>query len=242
MLNKKSRKLKNLRKLYEEERKLWEELPYTKKKVSPIFWGTLVVLEAKRSYASRMDGLAEAVKTASPDLEFSSEELRKCNIRIYDYDEDIFGSDGYLIPLNVKPKSLNSRKFDKLSDEAKEWFVPYVVRTWNGETMNYSLKCPESFYKVVYKKLYITSLSVDNAARRSRLKNISMETNNDTDFYPFYSKELGQHQSGYNKVSRTLYHRRARAFDRAKIKQLVDYDETDFLGSECWDIYIDECW
>lgn len=247
--NKKEQKFKKLLALDEIR---WENERLARKSISfvevePILIGYELHLELIEAYKNKEDGLNEAIIASSEKLIFSEKSFYWRNFKtskniespkIYDFNigltqyifENYFDESKKLIRGKLKLSKITDEIFDKLSEEAKKYFVEFSkeeyakIYRYNYHYFRFGEKKHRLYHPVIQKAwlkekvrpIYRTKLSVPNSDAESISKRLE-------NFFEFGNRNFLHHSIGYSnwKDSKNCTKIR-RAKEKEEFKQLCN--------------------
>lgn len=200
----------------------------------PEFWGIRISLELIPTIKQKeLAGLSEAIEASSHYLEFSGTELRWCNLKnrwLYDnangdIKDKYFDENNYYVKGKLTLGDISERQYNKLSDEAKTWFVAKEDSYWafnrNIKSWSYVPKIPSSFLKEKQENLYIVSTRIKNGERESREKWLEMKLSQDLlEYKVWHEFKNYKHDKWW-----TGYKETSRKFKRKYQKEKLDWAE-----------------
>lgn len=212
--------------------------------IKPVFYGCCVKLEILPALKNaNLPGLAEAIEFATVKLEFSSSELRRCNLK-----------NNYLIKLDHRYDSLfdehnllkkgalwlrcfnysDVKDYEKLSDDAKKWFFTFEEKVGLRKYLHISSNIPRGYCREVVEPLYITKKMILNsdyikeaAFYNDMFNNVGFSTKVD---HTLSHAQYKYTKLGYGRQPSDLTRTRKRIFE-TEYQDAIDevFDKTDIL-------------
>lgn len=140
--------------------------------IKPVFYGHQVKLELLPALKNaNLPGLAEAIDFATVKLTFSGDELRRCNLKdnyLFKYDDKY---DQHWDENNILRKGIlwfrmvdnDYKNFEKLSEDAKKWFIVHEEKYRYSTTYHISANIPRGYCREVVVPIYINQIKILNS-------------------------------------------------------------------------------